>query len=207
MKKLAFFLTLSLFSIRSFSQLSFSPLVAANFSKASTNKSEFSTSRVLRYTVGIQSSYHINDEISAGLGLQFSTKGYEDNAGAYRLAEAAKFQYFEANPFFEYRPIKFLGVVVGGNVAYLNSLEYKYIGEWQKPVKGHLYSENWDVQIAGGLKYYWGDAFVSLLFSQSILPFEKIFFTDANGITTSSLKEYHQSISLGVGYNLHLKKK
>jgi len=207
MKKTAFFFLLSILSGGLFAQLSFSPIVAANYSKATTNRTEFKTSGVLRYTLGVQPVYHFNEKMAVGLGLQLSTKGYKDDAGMYRLSEESKFQYLEANPFFEFRPFKSIGIIAGGNVAYLNSFEYKFEGEWQKPVSGKNYSQKWDIQLAGGLRYYLGEAFVSLLFSQSFLPFEKIYFTDANGETTGSLKEYHQSISLGAGYNFQLKKK
>lgn len=207
MKKLAFFFLLSTLSSSLFAQFTFSPVVAGNYSKARTNRTEFTTSNAIRYTLGVQPAYHFNEKIAVGLGLQFSTKGYKDEAGMYRLTEEAKFQYLEANPFFEFRPFRFLGIVAGGNIAYLNSIEFKYGGKWQKPVKGSLFSQNWDVQIAGGLRYYLGDAYVNLLFSQSILPFEKINFTDENGTAIYTLKEYHQSISLGLGYNFHLKKK
>lgn len=207
MKKTVFFSLLSFLSGSLFAQFTISPVVAANFSKISVNNKDFKTSPVLRYTLGVQPVYHFSEKTAVGLGVQLTTKGFKDGPGVYSLDEESKFQYVEVNPFFEYRPLKFLGVIAGGNIGHLNSYEFKYGGVWQKAKHDLIAHKKWDVEFAGGLKYYLGDAFVSLLFSQSILPILELDFTDENGNPISALKEYHQSLSLGLGYNFHLKKK
>lgn len=207
MKKTPLVLLFVGLSYHVFSQLTFSPVVAISRARAITNRNEFSTNGVFRYSLGIQPVYHFDEKKAIGLGLQLTTKGHRGSTRGITLGEEVKYQYLEANPFFEYRPVKFLGIVAGGNIAYLNSVEYKYGGKWQEPVYASLFSEKWDLQFMGGLRYYAGDAFIGLLFSQSILPFEKLYFTDENGNPDFTLKAYHQSLSLSLGYNFHLKKK
>lgn len=206
-KKTAFLTVLSLCTFTTFAQLTFSPVLAANYSKAKVNKDDFRTSRTFRYTLGVQPVYHFSEKTAIGLGIQLTTKGYKDGAGVYSLGEESQFQYLEANPFFEYRPFKFLGIIAGGNIGFLNSIQSKYGGKWQKPVNNPIFFEKWNVELNGGLRYYCGEAFVSFLFSQSILPILELYFSDENGNPISSLKQYHQSLSLGIGYNFHLKKK
>lgn len=207
MKKTPLVLLLVGLSYHVFAQLTFSPVVAISRARAITNRSEYSTDGVFRYALGIQPVYHFDEKKAIGLGLQLTTKGHRGSTTGFTLGEEVRYQYLEANPFFEYRPVKFLGIVAGGNIAYLNSVEAKYGGKWQEPVHNFLFMEKWDLQLLGGLRYYVRDAFVGLSFSQSILPFEKLYFTDENGNPVFSLKTYYQSLSLSLGYNFHLKKK
>lgn len=208
MKKLAFFLAFAFLSLRSFGQFTISPILSLNLSKIkSTNSVLDYASPVLRYALGVQPVYHFNDKMAVGIGLQVTTKGAKDGPGKPNLGVVYSFQYLEASPFFEYRPFKFLAITSGSNIGYFNSLESLYGGHWHKVGNQKLAYKKWNTELSLGLRYNHKGAFVSLQLSQSILPIVEINFTDENGNQLSSLKEYHQSLSLGVGYNFHIKKK
>ncbi len=206
MKQLTFCFLLSFISSGLCAQFSFSPIVALNYSKARASQKEFDSSPVFRYAMGVQPVYHFNEEIAAGLGLQLAMKGYKDKPGGLEIFEETRFQYIEANPFFEYRPFKFLGIIIGGSIGYNTQIEFKFDGKWHDAAL-QFGDRKWDIAMAGGLRYYYGNAFLNVNYAQSMVPFNELFFTDENGVSLGKLKQYHQTISFGLGYNFHLKKK
>jgi Outer membrane protein beta-barrel domain len=189
-----------------FAQFSIAPLVAANFSKSRTTQNDFETLPVLRYVLGVQPMYHFSEKTAVGLGMHLTTKGYKGKPDIYYVAGETNYQYLEINPFFEYRPFKFLGLQLGGEIGYNTLVEFKYGGSWITPSK--LYKvKKWDAGLTGGARYYSGNFFVSLLYTHGIITFDEINFTDENGLPVFKLNQYHQTLSLGVGYNFQLKKK
>jgi hypothetical protein len=207
MKKVAFlFVMTSFFSGQVFAQLSFSPIIGGSLTNV--NKSFYTNkpNPVPRYAIGGEARYKFGEKISIGLGLQLATKGFENEGeGNENFMEEACFKYFEVQQFIQYKPLKSLGILLGGSVGFLNKEEYKINGKWIDPDNSLV--KNKEIAALIGVRYYYKNAFLGLNLCHSIVPITEFYTTNGSGTTLSKSNQFHQSLLLYAGYNFELKKK
>lgn len=204
MKNLSLLLVLQLVSFQLWSQLMVTPIAGANITKVHFTEGPFESNPALRYFVGFQTSYQLSEKFSAGLGLQYATKGYTESTDKPTLQSDARLQYFELVPFAEYRLNRHLGLMAGGGVGILASESYREINDWIEPFFD--IAETVDVYMLVGTRYYFGKAFLSLTFNHSVSSVLDYKLLEGGGSIKDG-KTFNQVLSLGVGYNFHLIKK
>lgn len=201
MKKIALLFLLQFLALQTWSQLSLSPVAAANISKVRFTEGPFESVFAMRYAVGAQFAYQISEKLSAGLGLQYSTKGYSENTEQNTLLPDARYQYIELVPFAEYRPIQQFGIVAGGGVGFLSNESYRESDKWVEP--NFDLAEKKDIYLLLGARYYFGKAFLSISFSHSVSSVLDYRLSDISSIDKSG-KAYSQVVSIGLGYKFHI---
>ena len=207
MKKLAFFLIALSATVSLHAQFTISPTAGGSLATVHYNfPEEFKTQPVYRYFAGIQSSYSFSEKFSTGIGLQYATKGYETDAANPVWNSEAKFKYLEIMPFAEYKILRPVGLIAGGSIGLLLDEKYKGAnGGWNSPIID--IANPVDISGTVGLKFYLNELFLSLMFNRSLVSASDLNYTDENGEPIGNAKQFNQSLSLGVGYNFHLKKK
>jgi len=206
MKKLVFCLFALTVVISLSAQVAVSPILGVSINNVKhTFPENFNTKSVLRHFMGVQGSFGFSEKFSVGLGLQYATKGYESNTNSIWRTEAL-FKYLEFMPYTEYKPIRFVGIMAGAGVGLLLDEKYRASnGPWNS--SGFNLLKPVDISGTVGLRFYLSKLFLGLMFNRSVASSSDINYTDENGNPIGNAKEYHQSLSLGVGYNFHLKKK
>ncbi len=207
MKKIAFYLFALCASFSLHAQFTISPTAGGSLTTVNYNfPEEFKTQIVYRYFAGVQSSYSFSEKFSTGIGLQYATKGYETDAANPIWNSEAKFKYLEIMPFVEYRIFRPIGLIAGGSIGLLLDEKYKSAQtDWGSPIIDTV--NPLDISGSIGFKVYLHEIFVSLIYNNSLVSTSSIHYTDEQGVEVGVGKQYNQSLSIGVGYNFHLKSK
>jgi hypothetical protein len=172
----------------------------------STSRFDFGDSKYMNYVprvfAGVQVGYGFSERFGVGLVSQYAGKGYKTE-GVNSIPLELKYDYIEVNPFAEYKPFPFMGVVMGPSFGFLRGFSVKLNGDPVNGIDPNLLKDK-DVGVVAGLKFYWKDLFMNFTFNRSILAVSETKFTDENGNTIGTGKEFNQSFRLGVGYNFQL---
>lgn len=204
MKNLSLLLVLQLASFQLWSQLMVTPIAGANITKVHFTEGPFESNPALRYFIGFQTSYQLSEKFSAGLGLQYATKGYTESTDKPALQSDARLQYVELVPFAAYRLNRHLGLMAGGGIGLLSNESYLEINDWIEP--SFDIAETLDLYVLFGARYYYGKAFLSLTFNHSVSSVLDYKLLEGGGSIKDG-KTYSQVLSLGVGYHFNLIKK
>ncbi len=206
MKKSAFFFFCLVFAISVKAQFMLSPIAGLNFSNMTASSTAYyKTYTVLRYYLGVQPSYDINEKFNVGAGVQFATKGYRwGDMGATSETEI-RTGFLEFAPFAMYKPMKIVGIYAGASLGYQVEEKVKNGGKWSSPFID--FSENYDFGGVVGIRMFAKNVFVNLGLYRSLLPINEVNLTDDEGNILETVRQFNQVLSLGVGYNFHLKKK
>ncbi|MCF8245239.1 MAG: PorT family protein [Saprospiraceae bacterium] len=206
MKKLAFFFFCLVFAFSAKAQFMLSPIAGLNFSNMTASSNAFyKTYTVLRYYIGVQPSYDINEKFNVGAGVQFATKGYRWGDIGSTSETELRIGYLEFTPYAMYKPVKIIGIYAGASLGYQLDEKIKNGGKWRSPFFD--FSEKYDFGGVVGIKLFAKNIFVNLGLFRSLVPINEINLTDENGEILENVKQFNQLFSIGVGYNFHLKKK
>lgn len=206
MKKMMVCASLLFLSFGLYAQWSIAPNVGYSLSTSKINYDYwFDYKYTPRISAGVQTQYGFSGKFVMGLGLQYTAKGFRTRGADGGILEM-RLDYIEAIPTVEYKPFDFMGIVLGPSIGYLMDVDYKEdSSKWTDPFTN--FYNDMELGAMAGLKFYWKDLFLNLTFNRSLLTVTNINFTDENGNTIKTGKEFNQSFRLGVGYNIHLRKK
>ncbi len=206
MKKVAFFFICLAFAVSAKAQFMLSPIAGLNFSNmTASSNAYYKTYTVLRYYLGVQPSYDINEKFNVGAGVQFATKGYRWGDMGAKSETELRNGYLEFAPFAMYKPMKIIGIYAGASLGYQVDEKVKNDGKWSSPFFD--FSEKYDFGGVVGIKLFAKNIFVNLGLYRSLVPISELNLTDENGNILENVKQFNQVLSLGLGYNFHLKKK
>lgn len=156
------------------------------------------TSPALNYFAEIRPVYHFSSRWSAGLGLQFSQKGHAPAPGGIVPADL-RLRLIDLLPALEFQVADYLGIYGGMNVGFKLSEEWKFSGEWEKPVFVELINQV-DIGALIGVRLYYGNFCFSAHYNRSLVSVDDIIFTDENGNDIEESKMLLENAQVGVGY-------
>ena len=206
MKKLQFlflFLLTFLFLQDANAQWSVTPSIGVNNAK-STFISCKPISRINYFMIGIAPKYKFDKKNAAELGIQFSQKGF----GAGIIIPAAKIQYLDLLPTFEYNLLRNLSLYSGLNVGFrLSELYASDNKNWKKNRTVENVYRSVDLGAIIGFRVKYKNYQLGFHFNQGLMNASTIQYNDANGNVLNQEKEFHQNFQLSLGYQINVKHK
>lgn len=155
------------------------------------------TSPALNYFAEIRPVYHFSPRWSAGLGLQFSQKGHVPAPRGITPADL-RLGLIDLLPAVEFRVVDYLGIYGGMNVGFKLSEEWKFDGQWLKPVFETLNQTDFGALI--GVRLYYRNFCFSAHYNRSLVSFDNITYTDENGNAVEGTKMLLENAQVGIGY-------
>lgn len=159
------------------------------------------------YFMGIAPGYQINDKIQFITDFQYSLKGYNSNQGNDFTGPEFRYSYIDIIPEIEYKIWNH--VVLGAGINYSIKTEEKIkIGneDWIntndiKTIKSS------DFGMTGKVKVFYKNIFGFIRYNLGLKNIANVTFTDDNGQDLDQGKQLNRNLQIGIGYNLHFKKK
>lgn len=193
-----------------FAQWTVAPVVGGTLSNITSPKElGFPNSKALpNFSLGFQGKYDISERFGIGLALSYVGKGFRYELNLPPILESSiGFRYFDATVFAEYKPIKQMGILLGGGYGLLKEERFKIDGQVQDHPTSFQLAEDHEINATAGLRYYFEHFFLSVTYNCGLSPVIELIATDGNGEKLYDAASYNQTIQVGVGYNFHLKKK
>lgn len=199
MKKILFFLPAFLFfQTLLHAQLGLGISGGLNVSKSIYVNRPWKTSPALNYFAEIRPVYHFSSRWSAGLGVQFSQKGHVPATNGIVPADL-RLRLIDLLPAVEFQVMDYLGIYGGMNVGFKLSEEWKFSGEWEKPVFVELINQA-DIGALIGVRLYYRNFCFSTHYNRSLVSLDDITYTDENGNDVEESKMLMENVQVGIGY-------
>jgi hypothetical protein len=205
MKKLLL-LTLVLFSISSFGQMSFgvkaglnvNDIILKNTSSSANDYSDLYEVN-LGYHVGLYGVINLAEKFSLIPELQFSQKGFHYAADG--TEGKVNLNYVELPILLSYSPIESLSIDFGPSFAYKISAVTKSDGS--KNNSDNRFEQNFDFGINGGLRFS-ATKRISVIgrYYYGLVAIEEFVFRDVNNNPDGSLNVYNGSIQMSLSYRI-----
>ena len=162
------------------------------------SSSFYQTQPALFYFFEVRPGLELAKKWKAGLGIQYSVKGYSRAFINDHTDTGGKFSFIDIMPVVEYRACKFLAVFGGLNVGLLTRERFKLSDEWIKAI----ISINKRTDLGGliGLRGNYKGFTLSFHYNRSILPVLDVIFTGVNGEELGQLKSFNSNFQVGIGY-------
>jgi len=161
----------------------------------SPNSTNFEYKQLQNYYVGIAPVIG-KDKVRLRLGLQGAYRGSTivDNT----TSTSIRGFYADFLPEVEIRPIKLIGIAVGGTVGLNLQEQVRGGSEWQAPVTDIFNTADYGFRAVGRV-YLWRLSF-ELAYNHGLGPAYEYTLTDQNGESIGTEKAYFRAYQVGIAY-------
>jgi hypothetical protein len=182
-------------------QFSLSPEAGINIcNEVASGDYDNASQNAVYFFAGLNGQYWFNAQWAAGLGVQYSSKGYATNDEGSLILLDTRYNYLDFLPGVEYKPWPFLGITAGFNIGALLETQYYDGDSWQENTfPGGQVN---DVDFGGflGVKAYWKKLYLKAHFNRSLTPIYEVTLVDENGNTVGDARLFNQNFQVGLGY-------
>jgi hypothetical protein len=154
------------------------------------------------YFVGLAPSVAIRENVRAGVGIQYSRKGFILNPPNSTDDLEYRISYLDILPEVVYSLHPNLALGLGVNVGFLINEEQNRTGEEWIQTKELSLIQSTDFGLTGKIQGQYKRFYAFLRYNHGLKNISNVTFVDDNGNDLSNAKQFNTNLQLGVGYRI-----